>query len=52
MLLIVNNAEEEASAWRALEVINSLRARPGTTVKPAVGDAPWIHTRWANKKYL
>jgi hypothetical protein len=52
MIIICDNDEEEAAAWRAMEVINNLRHREPMTVRPAVANAPWIRTRWANQKYL
>ncbi len=53
MILIVNSAAEEHSAWQALDVIQVLRSREPRTLRPdVVEDTPWVRTRWANKKYL
>ncbi len=51
MLIIVNSDDEEASAWAALDVINTLRAetRP---LHAMVDDSPWVKTRWANERFL
>lgn len=53
MILIVNSDEEEAAAWRALDVINSLRNREPTTVRPHVHeDSGRIRTKYAKPEYL
>ena len=50
MLIIVNSDEEEASAYRALEVINTLRVLPAS--RPDTTDTRWVKTRWPNEVYL
>jgi hypothetical protein len=52
MILIVNSDEEEAAAWRAVEVINSLRRREVRSLTTTMDDSPWVKTRRANEKYL
>ncbi len=52
MILIVNSDDEAASAWAALDVINTLRRREVKTLRPYMEDSPWVRTRRANEKYL
>lgn len=53
MIIIVNNDEEEASAWAALDLIRHLRdTRPIPPLRES--DAPYLNvtTTFANQRYL
>lgn len=52
MIIIANNDEEEASAWAALEVIQSLRARNVLPIRPDVTDTRYVKTHWPHDWYL
>lgn len=52
MIIRTHSDREYDDTMALLRVINLFRGRGPEYYPPIIADTPWVHTRWANPRYL